>query len=260
MLNEEDHFRLQAIQPGLSLKKAYRALSKMDDSLSESLNFAYDEKLGYLTSCPSNVGTGMRASVMLHLPALYIADQITPVLKAVSKLGLAIRGFYGEGTESLGHLYQISNQSTLGESEMEIIARVERMAKHVVKAEENARKKILSDNPQRLIDKVGRAYGILKHASIISSKEALNLLSILRLGTEVGSFPKDTLDLFDQLMIQIQPAHLQLNAGGKLEIEKRDEIRAKTISSHLQNLHPPDSICNKNEVKTNNTDSLLKDS
>lgn len=242
MFNEEDHLRLQAIQPGLNLKKAFNSLNKIDDALSEEIPYAYDSKLGYLTSCPTNVGTGMRASVMLHLPALVISDQISPVLKAVAKLGLAIRGFYGEGTESLGHLYQISNQSTLGESEQEIITRIERMVKQIITTEENARAKILSENPEKLLDKIGRAYGTLKHAHVISSKEALNLLSLIRLGTEVSFFPEETKDLCDQLMIKSQPAHLQLNAGGKLSIKERDQNRAKIISSHLQNLNPPDSM------------------
>lgn len=244
MINEEDHFRLQGIQTGLNLKKAYRALSKIDDHLHEKLSYAYDEELGFITSCPSNLGTGMRASVMLHLPCLSLSNQIKPVLKAVSKLGLAIRGFYGEGTESLGNLYQISNQSTLGESEIGIITRIERMVKYVITAEENARAKTLQENPLEIMDKVGRAYGVLKHSHIISSKEALNLLSLIRLGSEVGCFPEKTLELCDKLMIEIQPAHLQLHTGEQLDITERDQIRAKIISSHLQNLNKPDITYN----------------
>jgi len=247
MINEEDHFRLQSIQHGFNLKKAYRSLNKIDDQLSGSLHYAYDETLGFLTSCPSNLGTGLRASVMLHLPALTISEQIQPVLKAVSKLGLAIRGIYGEGTESMGHYYQISNQSTLGESEAEIIERIERMVKQIITAEENARQKLLIEQEDQLNDKIGRAYGVLKHAKVISSKEALDLLSLLRLGTDAGMFPEEHLKTCDHLMMYIQPAHLQFLEGGKLEMAKRDKIRAKIISSHLQTVNPPDIIKNKPE-------------
>ena len=151
MINEEDHFRLQAIQPGFNLKKAYRAIDKVDTEISKVIDIAYDARLGFLTSCPTNVGTGMRASVMLHLPALVLTEQIDSVLRAVARLGLAIRGYYGEGTESLGHIYQLSNQSTLGESEKEIISRIERTVKYVITAEENARQKTLQDRPLSLI-------------------------------------------------------------------------------------------------------------
>jgi len=239
MINEEDHFRLQGIHPGLSLKKAYRALDKVDTQISEKLNLAFDEELGFLTSCPTNVGTGMRASVMLHLPALVLTEQIEPVLRAVSKLGLAIRGFYGEGTESLGHLYQISNQSTLGESEQEIITRIERMVKQIISVEENARLKTVEDQPHLFIDKISRAYGILKHSVIMSSKEGLTQLSLLRLGTEIGYFPEDAIELCDRLVIEIQPAHLQQLAGKKLDPEERDLARAKLLIKSLSKLRAP---------------------
>lgn len=239
MINEEDHFRLQAIQPGLNLKKAHRLLDKIDDQLSETFHFAFDQNLGFLTSCPTNVGTGMRASVMLHLPALSIMNQIEPTLKAVSNLGLAIRGFYGEGTETLGHLYQISNQSTLGESEKEIINRIERVVKYVIRAEENARLKCLEDDPNLMIDKIGRAYGTLMHAHILSSKEALSLLSLIRLGAAIDYFPEEAYDITHDLMIKIQPAHLQYHAGKKLSPDERDLARASVISEAIESLPPP---------------------
>lgn len=260
MLNEEDHLRLQAIQPGLNLKKAYNSLNNLDETLGSKLSIAYDEKLGFLTSCPTNVGTGLRASVMLHLPALALTEQIQQVLKAVSKLGLAIRGLYGEGTESVGHLYQISNQSTLGESEREIIIRIERVVKQVLLTETNARAKMLADNPMVLLNRIGIAYGTLKHSFIMSSKEALNLLSLIRLGTEVSFFPPETLALCDQLIINSQPAHLQYLAGKKLDIEKRDLFRAKILSSHLQTLNPPHSKdITPSEDEPTEGDSLLTD-
>jgi protein arginine kinase len=182
MLNEEDHLRMQAIRPGLQLAAAYASLSELDAGLETQLEFAFDPTLGYLTTCPTNLGTGLRASAMLHLPALVLSDQIGQVLQAVNKIGLAVRGLYGEGTESLGNLYQISNQSTLGESEETIIRRLERVISQVALHERNARAKLLEDDPSMVADKIGRAYGVLRHAHIIDSKEALNHLSLLRLG------------------------------------------------------------------------------
>ena len=224
---------------------AYKELNEVDDEISSKLSYAFDEKLGYLTSCPTNVGTGMRASVMLHLPALTLTEQIKPAMNAIIRLGFAVRGFYGEGTDCLGHLYQISNQSTLGESELDIIKSLERSVKQLVTAESNARQKLIEEEPEFLADKIGRAYGTLKYAHIISSKETLDLLSIIRLGTEVKAFPQSTKKLCDELMTKSQPAHLQLHAGEKVNVEARDRIRAKIITSHLQNLISPDTIESK---------------
>ncbi len=240
MLNEEDHLRMQAIRPGLQLSAAYAALSELDTALEESLEFAFDPKLGYLTTCPTNLGTGLRASAMLHLPGLVLSDQIGQVLQAVNKIGLAVRGLYGEGTESLGNLYQISNQSTLGESEETIIRRLERVISQVAAHEHNAREKLAEDDPDMVADKIGRAYGLLRHAHMIDSKEALNLLSLLRLGGILGFFPLETVVLCDTLLMDIQPAHLQLHAGRKLSQDERDSIRAEIVRSRLQSLPSPD--------------------
>ncbi len=241
MLNEEDHLRMQAIRPGLQLTAAYTALSELDSELEESLEFAFDPMLGYLTTCPTNLGTGMRASAMLHLPGLVLSDQIGQVLQAVNKIGLAVRGLYGEGTESLGNLYQISNQSTLGESEETIIRRLERVISQVSSHEQNAREKLLEDDPEMVADKIGRAYGVLRHAHIIDSKEALNHLSLLRLGGTLEFFPPETVMLCDSLLMDIQPAHLQLHSGRKLSPEERDAIRAEIVRSRLQSLESPDN-------------------
>jgi protein arginine kinase len=241
MLNEEDHLRMQAIRPGLQLSAAFNALSALDTELESSLEFAFDPTLGYLTTCPTNLGTGLRASAMLHLPGLVLSDQIGQVLQAVNKIGLAVRGLYGEGTESLGNLYQISNQSTLGESEETIIRRLERVISQVSSHEQNAREKLLEDDPEMVSDKIGRAYGVLRHAHIIDSKEALNHLSLLRLGGNLGFFPPDTVMLCDTLLMDIQPAHLQLHSGQKLSPEERDSIRAKIVRSRLQSLESPDN-------------------
>ncbi len=249
MLNEEDHLRMQAIRPGLQLTAAFNALSELDTQLEESLEFAFDPTLGYLTTCPTNLGTGLRASAMLHLPGLVLSDQIGQVLQAVNKIGLAVRGLYGEGTESLGNLYQISNQSTLGESEETIIRRLERVISQVANHEENARQKLLEDDPEMVADKIGRAYGVLRHAHIIDSKEALNHLSLLRLGGTHGFFPTETVMLCDSLLMDIQPAHLQLHSGRKLSPEERDSIRAEIVRSRLQSLENPDNRISTNDEK-----------
>ena len=249
MINEEDHLRMQAIRPGLQLAAAFNALSELDSELEKSLEFAFDPTLGYLTTCPTNLGTGLRASAMLHLPALVLSDQIGQILQAVSKIGLAVRGLYGEGTESLGNLYQISNQSTLGESEETIIRRLERVIAEVAVHESNAREKLLEDDPAMVADKIGRAYGTLRHAYLIESKEALNLLSILRLGGCVGFFPPETVMLCDSLLMDIQPAHLQLHSGRKLSPEERDSIRAEIVRSRLHSLHSPDNRSTSHEPK-----------
>ena len=241
MLNEEDHLRMQAIRPGLQLSAAFAALSELDSELENALEFAFDPTLGYLTTCPTNLGTGMRASAMLHLPGLVLSDQIGQVLQSVNKIGLAVRGIYGEGTESLGNLYQISNQSTLGESEETIIRRLERVIAQVSNHEQNAREKLLDDDPEMVADKIGRAYGVLRHAHIIDSKEALNHLSLLRFGGSLGFFPRETVILCDTLLMDIQPAHLQLLSGRKLSPDERDSIRAEIVRSRLLSLNSPDN-------------------
>ncbi len=242
MINEEDHLRMQSICSGLHLTEAYNLLDKVDQQLEKKLPYAFDEKLGYITACPTNLGTGMRASAMLHLPALVLTEQIGQVLQAVTKIGLAVRGLFGEGTESQGHLFQISNQSTLGESEESIIERLERVINQVATHERNARLKMLEEDNGSLTDKIGRAYGLLKYAGIFDSKEALSHISLIRLGGDLGYFERDTMQLCDALMMEIQPAHLQIFAGKELEPEKRDLIRAEIIRDQLQSLKPPASI------------------
>jgi protein arginine kinase len=249
MINEEDHLRMQAIRPGLRLSEAFQSLSSLDSELEAKLDYAFDPTLGYLTTCPTNLGTGLRASAMLHLPGLVLSDQIGPVLQAVAKIGLAVRGLYGEGTESLGNLYQMSNQSTLGESEETIIARLERVISQVAGHELNARDKLMEDDPQMVADKIGRAYGVLRYAHLIDSKEALNHLSLLRLGGNLGFFSAETVILCDTLLMDIQQAHLQLHAGIKLSPDHRDTIRAEIMRSRLQSLESPDKyIHNKEET------------
>jgi len=239
MGNEEDHLRMQSICSGLQLRKAYQLLDTVDQRLEKKLPYAFEEKLGYITACPTNLGTGMRASAMLHLPALVLTEQIGQVLQAVSKIGLAVRGLFGEGTESLGHLFQISNQSTLGESEEVIIDRLERVIKQVASHERNARLKMLEEERDALTDEIGRAYGTLKFAHLFDSKEAFSHISLIRLGADLGYFEEGTMQRCDSLMMEIQPAHLQIFAGKELEPEQRDLIRAEIIRDQLQSLQAP---------------------
>jgi protein arginine kinase len=242
MINEEDHFRIQGIRPGLNLRSAYNLVDHVDTELESELPYAFLPQFGYLTACPTNLGTGMRASVMLHLPALVLTDQIGQVVKAVGKIGLAVRGLYGEGTEALGNLFQISNQHTLGEKEAEIIAQIEKVIEGVVRSENMARVKLKEDSPTHLRDQVGRAYAILRHAHILSSKEALNLLSLLRLGADLDIIPHCDRGLLDMLLLEIQPAHLQLQAERELTPEERDIMRAEITRLRLQSLDPPVNV------------------
>jgi len=248
MINEEDHLRIQAILPSLKLQEAYRLAHDVDQRLEKSVNFAVDAKFGYLTACPTNLGTGMRASAMLHLPGLVLSDQIGQVLKGINKLGLAVRGIYGEGTESLANLYQISNQSTLGESEEVILARLSKVIGDVSRYETQSRVKLQQDDPIMLKDRIGRAAGILSYAGIIDSKEALNHLSMLRLGADLGIMPESLTEICDRLFMETQPAHLQLRAGEKLEPEARDVMRAQMIRDQLQSALPAAININEKDV------------
>jgi protein arginine kinase len=244
MINEEDHLRMQAILPGLDLKTAWSLIDRADSELEQTLPFAYDSRLGYLTACPTNLGTGIRASAMLHLPALVLSDQINKIIHSVNRIGLAVRGLYGEGTEALAHLFQVSNQSTLGQREQQIIAGLETVIEQIIQSERNARQKLMEDAPTRLRDQVGRAYGILRHSHSVESKEALNLLSMLRLGQDMHLLhpsPGDQL-LIDNLLVAIQPAHLQLAAKGKLSTEERDARRSDILRHHLRHLPPPEEL------------------
>ena len=239
MINEEDHFRLQGIRPGLNLRGAYELVDRVDSEIEAALPYAFDSRLGYLTACPTNLGTGMRASVMLHLPGLVLLDQINQVIKAVNKIGLAVRGLYGEGTEALGNLFQISNQHTLGEAEPEIITQIEKVIEGVIRSEQTAREKLAEDHGVMLHDQIGRAYAILRYAHVLTSKEALNLLSMLRLGADLDVITNCDRSLLDLLLLEIQPAHLQLGAARELSPEERDVARAEITRSRLQGISGP---------------------
>jgi len=235
MINEEDHLRMQVLRPGLQLRNAFKALDKVDTALETKLDYAFHPQLGYLTACPTNVGTGMRASAMVHLPGLVLSDQINQVIQAINKIGLAVRGLYGEGTEAMGNLFQISNQITLGEPEEDIISQLNNIIEKIIENEGNARQNLLQKKPGTLLDNIGRAFGILSHAYAITSKEALNLLSFLKLGVDLGFFPPERQAEIDDFFVITQPAHLQSNASQpKLSPEERDALRAEIIRERLK--------------------------
>ena len=241
MINEEDHLRMQAICCGLQLGKVFAMINQADSELEPMLDFAFHAKLGYLTACPTNVGTGMRASAMLHLPGLVMSDQMNKIINSVNKIGLAVRGLYGEGTEAMGNLFQVSNQTTLGETEEEIIERLDKVIQTVIEHEQNARALLLQRKPVTLLDQIGRAYGVLSHAHSISSKEALNLLSVIKLGVDLDLFPEAGRFPADELFIETQPAHLQKGAQAqKMTAEERDTLRAALIRAKLKNVPEPD--------------------
>jgi len=241
MINEEHHLRMQAICCGLQLTKVFSMIDRVDSELEEMLDYAYDSELGYLTACPTNVGTGMRASAMLHLPGLVMSEQINKIVNSVNKIGLAVRGLHGEGTEAMGNLFQVSNQTTLGETEEEIIGRLNRVIEQILEHEQNARALLAQRKAVTLYDQIGRAYGVLSHAYSMSSKEALNLLSIIKLGVDLGVFPELCRFPVDELFIETQPAHLQKGAGTqKMSADERDSLRAAIIRAKLHQVPEPD--------------------
>ena len=234
MVNEEDHMRIQVMHSGLNIFEAWHIINRMDDSLARELPFAFLSDWGYLTACPTNTGTGMRASVMLHLPALVMTRQINRVLTAISKLSFTTRGMYGEGTQATGNLFQVSNQVSLGHSEEEIIDNINGLIRQIVEQESQARQALLSNNRSMLEDRVNRSFGILKSARIISSQETVELLSMVRLGADLGVIKGLNSRHINELFIIIQPAHLQKIEKKKLTSEERDIKRAEIIREKLK--------------------------
>src|SRR5205809_1793900 len=248
MINEEDHLRMQALRPGLQLRSAWLAIDQVDTALEKKLDYAFSTDVGYLTACPTNLGTGIRVSAMLHLPGLVLAEQINQIIQAVNKLGLAVRGLYGEGTEALGNVFQVSNQMTLGEAESDIVERLNKVLAQIIEHEENARAMLLEKKPKSVYNHIGRAYGVLANAHSISSKETMNLLSLMRLGVDLGLFPDLERALVDDLFIMTQPAHLQKQFSEKLPAEERDLIRADMLRDRLRQVSRP-----KPKPETNST-------
>ena len=231
MINEEDHIRLQVITKGLSLEQAYDTADKLDTLLDENLDFAFDEKLGYLTQCPTNLGTGMRASVMLHLPALEKSRAINRIAGNLSKLGLTIRGAHGEGTEPKGALYQLSNQVTLGISEKAAIENLKNITEQLIAQENQARERLCSSID--IQDAISRSLGILRSALVISHDEALKLLSNVRLGIVSKQITDVSTETIDRLMLAVEPATLTVSLNKNLSAHDRDIERAKLIRAEL---------------------------
>ncbi len=234
MINEEDHIRIQCLFPGFQLNEAWDLANKIDDVIEENVKYAFDEKIGYLTSCPTNVGTGIRASVMIHLPALTMTGYMNRILQAVNQIGFTVRGLYGEGSESEGNIFQISNQVTLGRTEKEIIQTLIEVTKQITNKENDARATLFSNNKIKLEDKICRAYGVLTNARIMSSKDALKSISDVRLGIDLGIIEDIDLKTINTLMVDIQPGILQKIQGKNLNTNERDIERASIIRERLK--------------------------
>jgi len=238
MVNEEDHIRMQCLRAGLQLEECWAELNRLDNRVEEQVDYAFDEKLGYLTACPTNIGTGIRVSVMLHLPALRMSGEVEKVLRAAKDMNLAVRGMHGEGTEAMGDLYQVSNQVTLGVSEEQIIEEfTNTIVPKIVEYERAAREQFAAKNPAALDDKVGRAVGLLSNARLVSSQEALHLLSHVRMAVNMGRIKNIDMGSINELFLLTQPAHLQYNCGRELDAGHRDALRAKMLRDALGRLN-----------------------
>jgi protein arginine kinase len=234
MVNEEDHLRLQVMRSGFSLDEAWRDIDKVDDLLEQRITYAFSEEFGYLTACPTNVGTGMRASVMLHLPALVLTKQIEKVFRALQKINLAVRGLYGEGSRASGDFYQISNQVTLGKAEQTILGEIREVIPQIIAYERQARSALVRESRQALQDRVSRAFGTLCSATMMTSEETMDLLSSVRLGINLQLLEDITIPTVNELFIHTQPAHLQKLMGTALDGEERNSARARYLRSRLR--------------------------
>jgi protein arginine kinase len=233
MLNEEDHLRIQCLFPGMQLEKAAQLCNRIDDMFDNNFEYAYSTEFGYLTCCPTNVGTGIRASLMLHLPAITMSGLIDKILEACSKLGLAVRGMYGENTKATGNLYQISNQVTLGQNEEEILSSVKNIVFQIIDRERVLRNEMYGKDKQRFEDRIFRAYGVLTNARMISTEESLHLLSNVRMGINVGIIKDISIEKINELMIIVQPAFLRKAIGKDSGPEERDAERARLLREKL---------------------------
>jgi len=241
MINEEDHLRIQVMHSGLDLDGAWQQINGLDDLIEAQTTYAFNERLGYLTACPTNVGTGLRVSVMLHLPALVITGQIEKVFRSLQKINLAVRGLYGEGSQAMGDFYQISNQTTLGRDEVSLIKQVADVVPDLIEYERNARDFLVRESQQNLHDRVCRAYGILRTAQTISSEETMHLLSSVRMGVNLGLIQDVQIPTVNKLFIHTQPAHLQKLRGAELSTENRNIERAAYLRRHLNREERPET-------------------
>ncbi|MFV2048480.1 protein arginine kinase [Metabacillus litoralis] len=233
MLNEEDHIRIQCLYPGFQLEEALHTANQLDDWIEEEVDYAFDEQRGYLTSCPTNVGTGLRASVMMHLPALVITQKINRIIPAINQLGLVVRGIYGEGSEAVGNLFQISNQITLGKSEKDIVEDLVSVVQQLIEQERSTREALYQSSHTQLEDRVYRSFGTLVYSRIIESNETAKCLSDVRLGIDLGIIKDISRTILNELMILTQPGFLQQYFGGPLRPNERDIRRAALIRERL---------------------------
>lgn len=234
MINEEDHLRLQSIQPGFQSMEAWRRVDELDDELDKSLDFAFSCDWGYLSACPTNTGTGMRASMLIHLPALVLTGQIDRVLQGISHMGLAVRGFYGEGSEVMGNLFQISNRTALGTTELDILQSLDNVVRKVLEMEDHGRQILLRDARSQIEDKIWRAYGLLKYARRVTSQEVMSLSSAVRMGKCIGIIDNVSIGALNRMLFVSQPAHLQKRLGRVMKPGERDEERANMVRSILE--------------------------
>lgn len=236
MVNEEDHVRIQAIYPGFDIEKAYETADEADNALNRGVSIAFDDNLGFLTSCPTNLGTGMRASVMLHLPAMSACGYIKSIVNLMNKVGLCVRGLYGEGSEAIGCLYQLSNQITLGITEADTIEKLKNAVNQIVEKERELRRRMFTNASPELLDSMWRSYGILKYSYKIDTSEAAKLISNVRLASSCGIINECSNVNFIKLMIEIMPAHIsEIFSDAKDSPEKRDKHRADIIRQALGN-------------------------
>lgn len=238
MVNEEDHLRMQVLHSGFALDECWAEIDKLDDAVESEVSYAFNDRLGYLTACPTNCGTGIRVSVLLHLPALVITKEIQKVFQALQKIGLAVRGLYGEGSQAMGDFYQISNQVTLGKSEQQLIKTIQDVVPNILSYERRVRTALVKENRRGLHDQVSRAYGILRNAQTISSEETMHLLSSVRMGINLGLIDDLEIPTVNELFIHTQPAHLQKIRHEKLESAERNVARAAYIRQRLSGRTP----------------------
>ena len=233
MVNEEDHLRLQVIAGGLAPEEAWRTLDAVDDAVGELLPYAYSERYGYLTACPTNTGTALRVSLLMHLPALALTGEVDAVLRAAAQVGMLVRGVHGEGSSVYGNIYQVSNQMTLGRSESDVVESVERVANQIVRHEREARDTLWREARRQMEDKVYRALGVLRNARLLNHRECMNLLSAVRLGVNMFVLSDVGISTLDELTILTQPAHLDRREGRELDTSERDTLRAGLVRSRL---------------------------
>jgi protein arginine kinase len=234
MINEEDHLRIQVMYSGFDLQNAWERINQLDDMIESQIRYAYHQQYGYLTACPTNVGTGMRVSVLVHLPALVMTQQIDKVFRSLQRINLVVRGLYGEGSQAMGDFYQVSNQITLGKTEEDLVRRVSEVVPVLINYERKAREYLINENQHDLFDQVSRAYGTLQNAQQISSEETMHLLSRVRMGVNLGLIGNVEIPTINKLFVHTQPAHLQKLTRAILSNSQRNIERANYLQSHLR--------------------------